>query len=176
MRTLTLFFILTFSPSLSAVGAVYKWVQADGTVVYSDSPPPHGAEEIDLPPLQRLASPPPPLPPPPQPPTFKALPYTDFRITRPGNDATLRDNNGNVDVAIKIEPALQTAFGHTLTIVLDGRALLTGLSTPAARLDNVDRGTHTLQALVVDPTGKTVGATATVTFHLHRTIMRRARP
>jgi Domain of unknown function (DUF4124) len=150
---------------------VYKIVQPDGTVVYSDQPAP-GAQKLDVKPIQTY-----------QPPALPdtsagaaASPakagaktpfdgYTKFVISSPVPDATVRDNNGVVAVTLQIEPALQP--GHKVEIRLDGKAIGTGRST-SVTLTSVDRGTHTVDAVVMDASGKTLATTPPVTFHLHR--------
>ena len=109
---LTLVIVLLVTPPLLLAGAVYKNVQPDGTVVYSDQPA-QGAEELKLPELQ----------------TYTQTPirggddqdgaasaaadpagfagYQTVAVSSPEDDATLRDNAGTVSVSLTLEPALQ---------------------------------------------------------------------
>lgn len=87
----------------------------------------------------------------------------EVTITRPAQDDTVHDNEGNVSVIVAVEPAL--APGSELVLLLDDR--------PAARqrgpvfaLMGVERGTHTLQAQVIDARGVTLATSAPVTFHM----------
>ena len=167
---LTLVIVLLVTPPLLLAGAVYKNVQPDGTVVYSDQPA-QGAEELKLPELQtytptpirggddqdRAAS-------------AAADPagfagYQTVAVSSPEDDATLRDNAGTVSVSLTLEPALQVK--HSVDIRMDGQSIGKGRGTSIS-LTNVDRGTHTLLAVVLDETGKEVGRSDTLTFHLNR--------
>ena len=168
MRALAVIACVLAAGALPAA-TVYKNVQPDGTVIYSDIPS-AGAEEIDLPEIQ-----------------FYTAPrldtdlgsddaagqaaeqdsegYDTFAIASPENDATLRDNAGNVSISLEIQPALRA--GHQIDIRLDGTSIGRGSGTSVA-LTNVDRGTHTVQALVLDGDGREVASTGSVTFHLRR--------
>lgn len=150
----------------SATAAIYKWTDADGRVHFADRPVP-GAEEIRTGPLTTYPAPPPPTPArttaqPPQ----AGPAYSEFRISSPANDATIRDNTGSVAVQLSIEPGLRP--GHAIQLLLDGRALEEPLTTTTFTLANLDRGTHTLQAAIVDGNGAIITRTGTTTVHLRR--------
>ena len=152
-------------------GEVFKWKAPDGSTVYSDRPQ-QGAEEVHVAPLQTYHSPP--LPPEgagrqDKPETFPG--YDRFEITRPQNNATLRDNGGNVSIALRLDPGLQN--DHTLEVFLDGKLLGGSGKATSVQLRNVDRGTHTVHAIIKGASGKEFARTAPVTFHLHRTFVRR---
>ena len=103
--------------------------------------------------------------------TAEAFPgYERFEITRPENDATLRDNQGSVSIALQLEPGLHS--DHKLEIFLNGE-LVGGGSSSSVQLRNVDRGTHTVHGVIEDASGKELARTAPVTFHLHRTFITR---
>ncbi len=156
---------------LSAQAAIYKKVLPDGTVIYSDQPE-SGGKEIELPEIQTIPPPKPNFTEPPSPSTDKttepAANYTSLAITSPGNDETIRANDGKVVVRISTEPPLQTQQGHKILVQMDGKTV----GGPAAQqqyvLENVDRGTHTLQASIQDKGGDTLLQSASVTFHIKR--------
>ncbi len=164
--TLLAAWLLSWTSGVQA--AVYKSVDAQGNVVYTDEPTGNG-KPVDLPPLSTI---PPPKYTPASPQEKSATPatagYTQLRITSPGADATLRDNTGDVPVSAAIEPALNVAAGHRFQYYLDGQTQ--GESTTAARIviTNVDRGTHNVSVAVVDGEGKEVMRSTAVPFHLHR--------
>lgn len=155
--------LLMMMPTIHAE-TVYRSVDKDGNTVFSDKPS-QGAEKMDIPDAQTVKSPsagkfhyqPPPKSPPPA--------YSSVAITSPDDDASVRQNDGNISVQVAVQPALQNQ--DTLQLHMDGKIVGTGSSTSFS-LNNVDRGTHTLQAVVVDNTGKTLASSATVTFHLLR--------
>lgn len=157
----------------SGVGAqkIYKFVLPDGRITYSDKPPEEDPEarEVTLSPLQTYS--PPPTPPLQRSakPEKKGHEYQSLEVTSPSNDATLRDNGGNVQISIALSPGLQP--GHSIDISMDGKSIGSGNST-SVTLTNVDRGSHTVQAKVLDEDGKAVLSSNSVTFHLLRTAVR----
>ncbi|MCP5184210.1 MAG: DUF4124 domain-containing protein [Pseudomonadales bacterium] len=93
------------------------------------------------------------------------VPYTTLAITSPATDTALRENTGSVSVSVDIQPALKPE--HRLRLSLDGTPA--ALSTSAAFvLENVDRGSHSIQVEVVNDAGESLQQSAPVTFHLQR--------
>ena len=78
---------------------------------------------------------------------------------------SIRDNAGNVNVDVSLEPALRS--GDKIDLLLDGQSVGGGNKT-AITLTDMERGTHSLQALVKDASGKVVARSNTVTFTLQR--------
>ena len=168
MRILPLLVCLvTAGPAVAET--VYKHTQPDGTVVYSDRPT-EGAEEIRLPEIQFYTAPQM---------DADALSrgrsregaedtgqgYDSVRIASPADDETVRDNGGNVSISLSLEPSLRP--GHTIDIRMDGTSIGRGTGTSVA-LTNVDRGSHTVQAVILDENGREIASTGTITFHLRR--------
>jgi len=167
MRHLILCFILVlFSVHVVAAEKVYKKVNPDGTVEFTDKPG-DDAEEI---PVRKT-------------PSIKIKPapnlnvntsrgskqvftYDEVVVTNPANDETIRDNAGNISLAGMIRPDVQTGLGHQLRWMMDGKPLENkGLTL---QLTNVDRGTHSVQLQVIDKQGEVVASSQSVTFHLMR--------
>jgi hypothetical protein len=93
--------------------------------------------------------------------------YGALTITSPEADETVRENAGNVTVTVKLEPPnLQP--GHRIRLLLDGSPTGGTNTTGLFALTNVDRGTHSLKAEVVDEAGKLIYAGPSSTFHLQR--------
>ncbi len=150
-----------------AEAAIYKAIDTDGTTVYTDRPN-AGAKRIELPPL----------------PTARAIAfsspavqakssiasatatYRDVSIVTPVHDAALRNNAGALAVELTVAPKLEPT--HTITILLDGKPFHRRARTTALTLANVDRGTHALQARIVDSSGRELARSVSVTFHLQR--------
>ena len=160
-------FFLSLLICATAGAAVYKQVLPDGRIVYTDRPA-EGAEEVKVGPIQTYSAPPVPK---------DALgadgaagqaaaEYTEFSVTTPVNDEVMRDNVGLVKVALQLAPALKP--DHKINILMDGTALGEGGKSTSITLQNVDRGTHTVSATVVDKSGKEIKRTEVVTFHLKR--------
>jgi len=95
-------------------------------------------------------------------------------ITSPAEDEAIRSNPGTVDVAVDLEPALFK--GHKVRIYLDGTAAPEELAATTITLQNVDRGTHTLQASVVDAQGREQIRSPAITFHMLRVAAPRVGP
>ncbi|MBI5461979.1 MAG: DUF4124 domain-containing protein [Gammaproteobacteria bacterium] len=152
-------------PALVSAG-VYKWVDADGTVHFSDVPQ-DGAEEVHVPPPQTYT----PAQLPPITPRTEAPPapaeYTAFTLATPAAEENIWDNTGTVAVNFSIEPALKTGRGHKLVVLLDGQPQPPTQAT-AVILENVDRGSHSLQGQIIDARGDVLMGSETITVHVHR--------
>ena len=162
-------------------GGVYRWVDADGRVVYGDTPPKKsGAKSVELPmltvadgyapPADKAANPA--VSTAQQPPVGATDPaasapeaYSAFKIASPTADETVRSNEGSVNVGVTLTPALKA--GDEIVLYLDSKQVANGkaLSFP---LNAVEMGTHTVFAVLNDAAGNIVQNTETVTFHLHR--------
>ena len=139
---------------------VYRSVDADGNVVFSDEPTPN-AEKVIIPEVQTV--------PPPNAGNFrykspqgKPRSYT-LAITSPADDAAIRDNAGNISVSVSVEPRLFS--GDKLVIYMDGKEVGTGTSVS---LQNVDRGTHQLRAVIKDRNDRIRKSSKSVSFHMLR--------
>jgi len=153
--------------SASVQADVYKSVNEDGEIIFSDQPTPN-AKRIKLPEL----------------PTYKALPvpgissgqetapvaspYDSVKIITPENDATIRDNQGVVRVEVALEPPLMIKQGHKIQFFLNGEPHGIPVATTSISFSNLDRGTYTLSTSVVDASGAVLMTSDPVVFHLHR--------
>lgn len=166
MRSSIAFLVVLFGLPMLAPAAIYKWVDADGTVHFSDTPR-EGAEEVHVAPPQIYTAPRvPPITPRPAAPEAPAA-YQRFELLAPTNDATLRENTGAVTLSFAVDPPLKTGAGHRLVVLLDGKPVSEGRSATLT-LENVDRGTHSLQGRIVDGRGKVLISSQSITVHLQR--------
>lgn len=166
--------LLGLSLQEQAIAAVYKWVGPDGKTMYTDQPRP-GAKEVELPKF--------PHPPPAKPaqadkttpdkkadttaePAFPG--YKKVALVKPENDTTVRENNGVVEVALELEPAWDPKLGHKIIVSLDGKNLPEIYTTPQFQLQNIDRGSHSLQVTVNDANDVPLSTSNSVTFHMKR--------
>lgn len=150
----------------AAHGAVYKWKDSDGGVHYSDQPQP-GAVEVEKVPIQTYK--PAPIP-------VRASPngrrqdadttYDSLAFVSPSNDTTIRDNQGNIAIQLSIEPPLRS--GHSIALTIDGQRQEQSVNATTFTLSNVARGTHTLQASVIDDQGNELMNSDTLTLHMVR--------
>ncbi len=93
--------------------------------------------------------------------------YGALTITSPVDDENVRENAGNVTVTVKLEPP-NLRPGHRIRLLLDGSPTGGANTTGQFALTNVDRGTHSLKAEVVDEAGTLIYAGSSSTFHLQR--------
>jgi len=94
-----------------------------------------------------------------------ATDYSPVEISSPQEDASIRENSGNITVVVAGQTSLLA--GHKLVLILDGKA--TSLpGSGAFTLTNLDRGTHVLRVDIMDRRQKLVLAGIPRTFHLQR--------
>lgn len=165
MKTIIFCFIALLPFNLHA--AMYKWIDENGEVVYSDEPPHEGAEEIKPP--QITTTPAVKYKPTPKPePEKPAFSYTSLSISSPGKEEHIRDNSGNISVSIAISPALNTAEGHYLSLLVNGKTVIPKLTSTSASISNADRGENAISVAVHDKNGKILKSSDSVTVYVHR--------
>ena len=151
----------------AVIAAVYKSVDADGNVVYTDEPV-GNARPVDLPPLSTIPPPKAFTPPADIAEQDAATGYEKLQVVSPEQDATLRDNTGNVAVSVAAEPALDLKAGHRVQFYLDGQTAGDPGNSLKKVFQNVDRGAHTVEAAIVDQSGTELIRSAGTRFYLHR--------
>lgn len=167
--------VLLLSTMADAASRIYKVVDENGNVVYTDVAPKERADaekaEVILSEPNRYERNETPLPAEVQ----QALEqlaeeeaevqYTSIGLIAPTDDQAIRSNGGTVTLSAAVAPALAPA--HQLRFFVDGSPVGT---TPATsmNLDNVDRGTHTAQVIVINESGQPLLQSDVVTFHLLR--------
>lgn len=155
--------------SSSAIAEMYKWVDDNGNVTYSDIPPIKDAKELDPPVLNTMPT----VKPSAKSPESedekqKETKYTFLKITSPESDATIRSNAGNITVSLNIQPVLNIRQGHYLSILVDGAIAQDNVSSLSTALSNIDRGTHSITASIKNKKGSVLIASKPVTIHIHR--------
>ncbi len=147
-----------------------RWVDANGQVHYSDTPVP-GAKQIELSGAQTFGSStrqPPSTPDQPasrpaaQRPTGAAERYRTFNIVSPMQQETLWNVGTVVNVQVELDPPLQPS--HLLDIYVDGQRRNLNTTSTELTLDDIYRGVHTIQAVVVDQSGAEVVRSLATTF------------
>jgi len=164
MRFMILLLCLTTALPLCAK-EVYKWTSEDGVVQYSDTYRP-GATRVTVTEGQlvggdQAAG----KPASDSDGTAEAADYISLEVTKPQPDATVRSNEGTVEVNLALKPTLLPK--HALRIKLDGKPQ-GQVKTTSFSLKQLNRGTHTLQFEVVDEQGKTLISSEPVRFHLRK--------
>jgi hypothetical protein len=164
MRALA-FTLLSLLCSLALAATVYRWVDDDGIVHYSDQPHAN-AEKLQVHAAQSYK------------PTAQEsaamaagaassaapAPYRGCAIVQPQDDQSFA-NVDSLTVVVQTDPALHS--GDKVFVMVDGQALNGGAPTgPQFVLSPVDRGTHTAQAQIKDAGGSVQCQTPPVTFHV----------
>ena len=146
---------------------IYKWVDADGVVHYSDQAFP-GAEKIHTsspsgPGAQssRAAD----SSPASRPPAAGGPGYSEFSITSPANDQTFFGDDV-VQVALHLEPELKD--NHALTWHLNGKELDAPPNPAGFSLPRLARGAYTIAATVIDQNTGASQTSNTVTFFVRQ--------
>jgi hypothetical protein len=168
MRYLLLLLSLTLCFGVWAQDRVYKRVNPDGSVEYSDRPL-EDAEVIKVPKGSTFTMPAasPARRTPPRPPSADDVEgYESLEITSPKNDEAIRSNDGRVTALAKSDPTLLE--GHRYRWSIDGTILPRKLKDPILLMKEVDRGTHSLEVAIIDGEGKVVISSQKITFHLLR--------
>ncbi|MCU0832855.1 MAG: DUF4124 domain-containing protein [Chromatiaceae bacterium] len=150
---------------------VYRWVDDSGRVHYGDRPV-VGAQTVPLPaPLPAETAPPVETAPDP---SGDPGPYTAFEILAPEPNATVRDAQGRVPVALLLDPPLLE--GHRMQILLNEQLVPGDMPGMHLALDGLPLGSHRLRIDIVDEFGVTQASTPTIDFHLRRPVAETASP
>lgn len=160
--TLSLSFALFFSV---AHAEIYKQINPDGSVTFTDVPSSKDEKPLPLKPMSTFKATPAPAISSTQQSTPASKKYTNVSITSPANEATIRDNAGNLTVMATVTPGLQS--GHKM-VLLDNGATRAESTSGSFKLSNIDRGAHTLTVQVQNRSGKTLLSSKPVTVYLHR--------
>lgn len=161
--SILLFFYATLA---SAETKIYHWVDADGKTHFADTAPP-GTAEIIIENKNLVSTPQ-------QQPKRTSNTSTNkeeiikyqAEITTPKDDVAIRSNNGTLEVHIKTTPEKEST--QRLQLFLDGQALGSPQISATIRALNVDRGTHQVQAKLLDEGNNILATTQVVTVHLQR--------
>jgi hypothetical protein len=166
MRTALLLLLALAAAGLSSTASaadVWKWVDEKGITHYSDQPVP-GATRIEVRTgnVAESRSPQPDVsesqPAPAAPTNYRVL-----EITQPQNGQSVINTGGQINVVIRVEPTIQPT--HRVSLYLDGR-MVTGFARNALvyTLTEVPRGTHNVNAVITDETGRTLRESPPVEF------------
>jgi hypothetical protein len=153
----------------SAQAAVYTYVDANGNRVFTDQPG-KGAKRVPMPERSNSAVPATVAPPRtskvPVPSKVPAMRYQMLRILGPLPDTAVREEDGSLIVTLTSEPALQP--NHRYRLLLDGEVAQAPGRSPVFALSNVDRGTHSLAAEIIDQDDHVIERTPAQPVHLQR--------
>ena len=159
--SLTVLLLLLVS---SAQGEMYKHKDAEGVTVYSDVPA-EGATPIVTPEGNTIKLPKY---------VAKKKPakessdseYSTFIIVSPENDSTVRENSGSVTIALSLTPELNTESGHSISAFVNGIKAVSNSASLAITINNINRGSHSIYAVVTDAEGNNLIQSNSINIHL----------
>ena len=143
---------------------VYKWIDAQGVVHYSDQPHPN-AQKLEIQGAQTFAAPATPQnpsEPAPQETQSPRAAYQACEIAEPGDQQMLM-NVYRATVVVRTSPPLRQ--GDDVRLFVDGKQVPGSGPTYSVP---VFRGQHSAQAMIENSTGQIVCETSTVTFYVHQ--------
>jgi hypothetical protein len=170
MHPRTLWFGLGLLAAFAVQAAVvYKWVDADGVVHFSDQPSP-GAEKIytSSPSTAAAASAPGSAAGSRQAPKSAAaggLGFSEFSIASPVNDQTFFGDDV-IAVHLNLEPGLKPT--QSITWHLNGKQLESPPDATSFPLPHLDRGAYTLAATITDQETSESQGSNSVTFYVRQ--------
>ncbi|MDH0446868.1 DUF4124 domain-containing protein [Shewanella sp. GD04112] len=166
MRAFTLISLLLLS--LFAQATVYKWVDKDGKVHYSDEPHPNAEvvelkektlNQIALPPVKNDAD------------DSQVIQQIQYQvvITSPTEEETVRDNSGDFQVTATVTPEIKSQY--LMALKLDGQTVGQPQVGGIFQLKNIDRGEHTIVVDAMTQNGKVFASSSPRKIFLHQAAM-----
>jgi hypothetical protein len=153
---------------------VYRWLDENGNVIFSDEPHPNG-EKVELKqpstyspvqiPTEKAAA---------EPSTSeqvgeeKEAPNYRVRLISPENDQAFWENSGTVTLVARVSPKLDQDRDDQFLFYLNGKEVGGRQSSSSLTVPNVERGTHSASVAIVDSSGAALSSSKTITFHLKR--------
>lgn len=144
---------------------VYKTVDENGRVTYSDTPTGKKIDPVDLPQVntQPAVTPQPYLPPAP-----KQDQQAQYRvsISSPANETQVLPGQRDISVAADISP--QLGEGYSAQLYMNGQPYGGAQPSSSFVISNIIRGEHRLSVAVLNPAGRVVARSAPVTVYVIR--------
>lgn len=134
---------------------LWKWKDANGVVQYSDRPVP-GATKVEMhtsapPQSVPAATPPASTTAAPKPASPASVQYQSLEIWAPESGESFFGADATVTVRMRSEPSL--ASGDRLLLYLDGKLVEGDTTSYEYSLANLERGAHSLAAVILDGQG-----------------------
>lgn len=95
--------------------------------------------------------------------------YESFKITYPIDDQDIRASTGDITAAFSLTPSLHEA--DTVFVYLDGKKMVENSKSLSASFVNLDRGSHSMFAVIRNNNGDVLINSNTVSFHVFRSSM-----
>lgn len=160
--------LLLLATGIAPAATVYKWVDANGVTHYSDQPFP-GAKKIEVESAQTYKAPSPGAAAVPATPAKAKVDgplYKICELYRPAPEEVLFNVN-TVTAKLRLDPGLRA--GDRALVALDGKVMAeVPLVGNEFTLSQVDRGTHTVAAVVENLAGEIICQSPSVTFYVRQ--------
>lgn len=163
--------VLLLAPLTGLSQSVYRTVDAQGNVIFTDTPPSDGsaADRIDIQRTNTVEATrlPEPAPAADAAATEKpAAPEYQIAITAPPNETSIPMGPGNFSVSVSVNPKLKKYDG--LQLFMDGTPWGDPQRDSMWDLTNVFRGRHEITVGVINGDGETLSMSPPVTVFVHR--------
>jgi len=163
-------FCIALPFGFTAQAGLYKGLDDEGNVVYSDkpftdsqvfTPPPLSVvDALKVPPKEEVVE---------EEKTAETT-YTAFSISAPTSQQVIW-NEPDLTVTMQLKPALSTAEGHNVWLLMDGKPLVKNSQSLSLQIGRADRGEHQIQGQVRNKKGKIIKRTQSVTIHIKNTVI-----
>lgn len=161
---------LCLSPLAATAAAVYKTVDSEGNVTYTDDASSNG-EKVDVKPVPTIT-----LPKKEQVQEVikknksgnkkqQSQTYDSVTFDAPANESAFWSGGGAVGFTVSSSPALRK--GHQYEVTLDDQPIGQNKSGQFT-VDLVDRGTHEASVNIIGPNGKIIQSGNSISFTVHR--------
>lgn len=154
--------------ALPAQAEVYRQVDANGNVTFTDEPD-GNAERVEVKPVTTITMP--------KPETVKKQlqeddgdigdpdAYKSVSFTSPADEEAFHSGSGNVEFRVTSNPPLRN--GHQFEITLDG-APVGQTRSGSVSVSNIFRGTHSAGVNVINQSGERIYTGDNISFTIHR--------
>ena len=142
---------------------IYKVVDENGKVTFSDNPTGTKIESVDLPQINMT-------------PAVEPKPYTphkkdnktfhNIRITSPSDKTQILADQRDLTITAEAIPGLSNGFSAQLYV--NGMPYGGAQSYTSFFISEITRGEHTINAVILDPKGKVVARSNTITVYVFR--------
>ena len=168
MRWMWMALLMAFAVT-SGASEMWRWVDENGVVHFSDRPHP-GAERMDMRPAQTFTAPPveprPPRRTAPEEASDATPRYTQLSILSPAEGETLWNIGAELNVQLAIDPPL--AGAHELRVYLDGALVEGSPQGTQFTLSDVFRGERRLRVSIVDESERELVSTPIIVFYVQQ--------
>jgi len=169
LRIITAVCLLGLGISPGQAGEIYKTVDEDGRVTYSDKPPrQQKADKAELPPVNSMERTEKPRPSPRDSvPASRSEQTIDYQLSLASPEQDAQVPPGQRDLVIRVELNPPLAPEHQLVYYMDGEEIARGRDSQY-RVEEIFRGTHQIRVAIVNQTGQTLRTSDTRQVHVHR--------